>query len=558
MGSESKGVRADDPQSRQPRYAEMIVETDIDIPMRDGLCLKANVFRPKAEGTFPVILSMGPYHKDTPSWEGSLATPTAYPAFEQLSPEDYVPAGYVMVRIDTRGSGHSPGFLQVFHVRESEDYYDAVEWAARQPWSSGAVGLSGSSYLGINQWNAAARRPPHLKAIVPWEALTDHYRHSTYPGGIYREAFQGWYMNLMEDHLLRPEAREANQNVGAENTMFLAMQHRLDDQFWQDHSSDAFTVDVPVLTASAWPNWGGVGHLRGSTEGFKEVASRHKRMVIYTTQFDQGTITMYTEDGTREHRRWFDRFLKGIDNGVDQEPPVRLAIRRSTNPADFTWRSENEWPIARTQYTKFYLDAANGGTLSHTEPAAASTAHYKSGPLITIANLPPEQVVAALFGAGADTTGVTFTSAPFDQETEVTGELALYLQLASTLKDTDIHAMVSIVHANGKEEVVTRGWLKASHRKLDLKRSTPSMPYHTHDEEQYLTPGEPVDLAIDIWATSMLYAAGSRLRLRVAPSSPGFFSCSIRAAMGENTLFTGGSNPSYLLVPIVPPKEVGI
>jgi putative CocE/NonD family hydrolase len=359
----------------------------------------------------------------------------------------------------------------------------------------------------------------------------------------------------MEDHLLRWEARDggANQNAGAENTMFHVMQHRLDDQFWKDRSTDPSKIEVPMLTMSAWPNWGGVGHLRGTTEGFKEVASKNKRMVIYTAQFTQRTISFYTPDGTREHLRWFDRFLKGSDNGVDREPPVRIAIRRSTDPDDFTWRSENEWPLARTQYTKFYLDAANGGTLSRVAPAAAGAAKYRSGPLIALTTARPQEALAAFFGAGADTTGVAFTSPPFEQVTEVTGELALYLRSATSLKDMDVHASVTIVRPDGKEEVVTRGWLKASHRKLDPKRSTPSMPYHTHDEEQYLTPGEAVDLAIDVWPTSMVYAAGTRLRLRVAPCSPGFYGCTRAAALGENTIFTGGTNPAYLLVPIVPP-----
>ena len=505
-------------QSTQPVYPEMIIDMNVSIPMRDGLHLKANVFRPKAEGDFAVIMSMGVYHKDMAFFQGSLGTQSKHLNFESLTPEDYVPHGYVLIRVDTRGSGQSPGFLRVFNTaRESQDYYDAIEWAAVQRWSSGAVGLSGTSYLGMNQWATAALRPPHLKAIIPWEALTDHYRHSTYPGGVYREAFQHWYMDRLADHLLRYEARDggANQNVGAENTMFLVMQHRLDDSFWRDHSSDTFSVDVPTLTASAWPTWGAVGHLRGSTEGFKEVASTHKRMIIYPVQFEQGTtISFYTKDGPREQLRWFDRFLKGIDNGVDKEPPVRIVIRRSLDPTDVTWRSEDEWPIARTQYTKFYLDAVDSG-LHQVPPAKASEAKYQSGPLPALTAARPQEALAAFFGAGFDTTGVTFTTAPFEQETEITGELALYVKLASTLRDVDVHASVSIIHANGNEEVVTRGWLKASHRKLDPQRSTASMPYHTHDVEQYLSPGEPVDLAIDVWPTSMVFALGSRLKLRI-------------------------------------------
>lgn len=538
---------------------DILVERDVDVPMRDGLRLKADVFRPVVEGTYPVILCMGVYHKDMDFTLGPNATPSQYPNFEALTPEDYVPHGYVLVRIDTRGSGRSPGFLKVFDsVEESKDYYDAIEWAASQPWSTGAIGLSGTSYLGMNQWAAAGMQPPHLKCIVPHEALTDMYRHSTYPGGIYREAFQSWYMDRMSDHLLRHEARDgdANQNVGAENTTFLFMQHRLDGPFWKGRGSDAYMnkINVPMLTISAWPNWGAVGHLRGSTEGFKEAASKHKRLVIHDQQFIDGSISIYGKLDTEEHLRWYDRHLKGVENEVDDMPPVKLAIRNSTQAGDYVWREENEWPLARTRYTPYYLNAVDGGTLDLIPPSAAAEAEYLSGPLNAITQVKPQEAMAAFMGKGIDTTGVTFTTAPFTQDTEVTGELALYIKAASSLKDMDVHASVSIIQPDGREELVTRGWLKASHRKLDEKRSTLSMPYHTHDQEQYLAPGEPVDLAIDIWPTSMVYRTGSRLRLRIAPTSSGFYGYTRAASRGHNTIFTGGDNPAHLLLPIIPPN----
>jgi predicted acyl esterase len=317
--------------------------------------------------------------------------------------------------------------------------------------------------------------------------------------------------------------------------------HALDDVYYRSRTPDLSRIKVPLLSVG---NWGGVGlHLRGNIEGYLGAASAYKWLRIHTGNH---FTPFYGEEGRALQERFFDYWLKGHENGLLDDARIQLAIRRGSG---FTWRSEHEWPLARTQWTHFYLDAAD---MSIGERVPNSPAH--------VSYAAPEG-------------GISFVTAPFAQETEVTGPLALRLWVSSCTTEMDLFVTIRNLDAGGNDVAcvgsnnepvpVTKGWLRVSHRKLDQERSSEYRPYHRHDEIQKLAPGEIVPVEVEIWPTSMVFEVGHRLALDIEAhdgTGPGMFrhndpddrQPSLLA--GINTIHTGGQRLSYLLLPVIPPQ----
>jgi len=288
----------------------MVIEWDVPITMDDGLVLRADVFAPAGPGQHPVILSYGPYAKGLAFQEGyadqwrlmvaahpdvARGSSNRYANWETVDPEKWVPDGYACVRVDSRGAGRSPGFLDPFSPREARDLYECVEWAAAQPWSTGKVGINGISYYAMNAWHVAGLQPPHLAAICVWEGAADLYRDATHHGGILSTFFQNWYDKqvIVVQHgaagprsavtgepVAGPEAR-SEAALESARTRFgeLIAAHPLDGEFWRARSADWDKITVPLLTAA---NWGGQGlHTRGNFEGFTRAASAHKWLEVH-------------------------------------------------------------------------------------------------------------------------------------------------------------------------------------------------------------------------------------------------------------------------------------
>ena len=499
---------------------------DVPIPMDDGVVLRADVYRPPGDGPWPVLLTYGPYAKGLafqegyPSaWQRMVAehpdvahgSSNRYQNWEVVDPEKWVPEGYACVRVDSRGAGRSPGFIEPFSPRETRDFHDCIEWAGVQPWSNGKVGLNGVSYFGINQWHVASLQPPHLAAMCIWEGAADWYRDMTHHGGILSTFWANWYDMQVKtvqyglgergarsrvtgalvcgDETLSDERLAANRcNFGDE-----ILAHPFDDDWHRARSPRWDRVTVPFLSAA---NWGGQGlHPRGNFEGFLRAASPHKWLEAHGLEH---WTHFYTDYGRRLQLRFFDHFLKGIDNGQDRAPPVLLQVRHVDR---FVERAEQEWPIARTRWTKLHLDPS-AGTLEAQPPARASTGTFE-----------------AMGG------GITFLAAPCARDTEVTGPLALRLWVSSTTTDADLFAVFRVFTPDLREVVfmgaidphtpIAQGWLRASHRRLDPALSTEWRPYHMHDRAEPLSPGEPVALDIELWPTSIVVPAGHRLALTV-------------------------------------------
>src|SRR3984885_13464822 len=573
----------------------MRIDWDMPIKMDDGVVLRADIYRPDAEGKYPVIMTYGPYgkwlhfedlyghqwrlmcenHPDVPA--GST---NKYQCWEVVDPEKWVPDGYVCIRVDSRGAGRSPGLLDIWSLREARDLAGCVEWAGVQTWSNGKVGLNGISYYAENQWQTAALQPKHLAAICTWEGAADFYRDMAHHGGIFCNGFthdwstsqvytvqngrgsRGFKSRMTGGWVSGPETLSEEELGGNRRDFYEdCLAHKLDtDEFWQSRMPDWSKVQVPVLSSA---NWGGQGlHPRGNFEGFVRAASKNKWLEVHGLEH---WSEFYTDYGVDLQKRFFGHFLKGEDTGWTEQPRVQLQIR---HPGEkFVERHEGEWPLARTKWTKFYLDFANGA-LSTTPPQQTATLDYEA------------------LGEG-----LTFTTPPLEEELELTGPSAAKLFVSSSTKDADIFLVLKVIAPDGEEVVfhgaldpntpVAQGWLRASHRKLDKTLSTFYRPYHTHDEIQSLTPGQPVELDVEIWPTCIVVPRGYRIELNVrgkdyvykGSRSTGrlsnmkneFTGCGPflhndpddrPAAIygGTTTLTTSPSQENYVLLPVIPAK----
>jgi predicted acyl esterase len=459
--------------------------------------------------------------------------------------------------------------------REIEDLYQCIEWAGTQPWSNGKVGMLGISYYASNQWRVAGKHPPHLAAIIPWEGQNDRYRDSGYHGGILSQFQERWAkFQVVNIQYGRGERAKKNPITGESvagpvtlsdeelakncvNVFEELKKHPLDDEWHRSRSADLSLVTVPLLTCA---NWGGQGiHPRGNFNGFTQTPSQEKWLEAHG---DSHWSLFYSGYGLALQKRFFDHFLKGLDSGWDKQPPVQLNIR---HPGEkFVLRSENEWPLARTRWTKFYLDPT---TLSlHPNPVV------KEG-----------KVEYAALG-----NGVTFSMAPLQKETEITGPLAARLFISSSTPDADLFLIVRVFDPKGKELTfmgstdpntpIANGWLRASHRRLDPERSKPYQPYHPHDRVEPLTPGEIYECNVEILPTCIVLPAGWRVALSVRGKDYEYegdlsefgkkFWYGTRGTGGMThndpdnrppdifggkvTVHAGGPRESYLLVPVIP------
>ena len=565
----------------------MIVERDLPVPMDDGQVLRADVYRPDGDGPAPVIMTHGPYGKGVryqehykPMWEwligkhpGLLPGSTrSYLTWETVDPEVWVPWGYAVVRVDSRGAGRSPGYLDIFSPRETRDYYHAIEWAGAQTWSNGKVGLNGISYYAINQWHVAALQPPHLAAMIPWEGAADAYRDWYRHGGILSNKFsEVWFPRQvlaiqhgnpnaprdpwMGESSAGPETLSKDELADNHcDTLANARAREMDDEWYRGRSPDWSKVVTPFLSAA---NWAGFGlHPRGNFEAFANAATKEKWLEGHPGRHEEW---FYLEYGMQLQKRFFDFYLKAVPNKWDKEPRVRLNLRRPFSDA-FELRKENEWPLAGTRWTKLFLNAGPGSL------------NWSA----------PDQSGAMTFDAKGE--GVTWMSPPLEQETEITGGMAVKLFVSSTTSDADLFVTVQAFAPDGREvefsgtvdphTPLAQGWLRCSHRKLDPKKSLPHRPYHTHDEKWPLVPGRVYEIDVEVWPTCIILPVGFRVALNIAgkdferPGGDAIPSFRSRGSGpwihddpydrpssvfgGETTIHSGPSRNSFLLLPIIP------
>jgi predicted acyl esterase len=523
---------------------DVVLDRDVEVVMRDGVRLMANIFRPTVERPSPVVMSVTPYGKDVlPDWIhmtlmrltgvrfGHLAC-SAWTGFEAPDPLFWTRAGFVVMQADVRGMHKSEGHAGVLTDEDAQDYYDLIEWAARQPRSSGAVGLIGVSYLRMSQWRVAALRPPSLKAIVPWEGVTDMLREFAYQDGVRETSFIGtWWRFRMK--------RGRNRRFAlAEDFLAERDRHPLDDDWWASRRPRLDAIDVPALVCASWSDHR--LHTRGSLEGFERIGSRDKWLFTHGRRKWE---TFYSSEARELQRRFFDHFLKGEDNGWERTPRVRLEVRKTRD--DYGVRFESSWPLPGITYTPLYLDAKTEQLAGQPLPDA-STVQYRS--------------------TGTRGREHAWFVYRFGCDTELTGSMALELWVSTSEgDDLDLFAVVHKLGPAGDElhfygfngfakDAVAKGWLRVSHRETDAQKSRPGRPWHTHRHRQPVAPEEIVPADIEILASSTLFESGSSLAVEVlgrdAARYPGFRHRRT-VNRGYHTIHTGGRFDSHLLVPRV-------
>lgn len=506
----------------------MRVFFDHPIEMDDGINLRADIFCPLTEEKFPVIMTYGPYGKwlsfqdgYKPQWDAMVTrfpeilsgSSNKYQNWEVVDPEKWVKDGYVCVRIDSRGAGRSPGYLDPFSKRETKDFYDCIEWASHQSWSNGKIGLNGISYYAINQWQVAALQPPNLKAMCVWEGAYDLYREMVYHGGIFCTYAGNWYKGrclprqhglgingykgrINEDYVSGPltltnEELESNRTNMYED---LISNKLVTNDYWQERIPDFTKIITPVLSSA---NWGGQAlHSRGNFEGFNNVASNQKWLEVHGLEH---WTEFYTDYGINLQKKFFGYYLKEEQNGWNNHSKVTIQVRYINDK--FALRNENEWPLKNTSWTKFYLSPKDLKLEKETKEINFKLSYNNLGD------------------------GLTFMTEPFLEDTEITGPVASKLFLSSETEDADLFLILRLF--NEQEQEITfqgaldpktplaQGWLRASHRKIDDNLSKPYRPYHTHEKVEPLIPYKVYEVDVEIWPTSIVVPKKYKIGLTI-------------------------------------------
>ena len=494
------------------RAHEVLVERDVKVRMPDGTALDGNIYRPASPGRFPVILGAHPYNKD-------LQSPPLRPVgftpmrgyMESGDSAFFARRGYVHAVFNVRGTGQSGGFYQLGGPLEVQDICHLVGWLAEQGWSSGKVGMFGVSYFARLAKAVAAAGPAALKAVFAPFAGTDDYRHRWYHGGILAHGFLAHWRNSAhqpryrslyreahgeeryrqaiaaamrdEEIMLQPPLREALQNpdAGTNAVIVDVLLHPLDGPFWRERSARDEKATIPAYLGACWGIYG--LHLPGAFTAWKDWKGP-KKMVIGPPVYLDRPVYQYQEEALR----WFDHWLKGNDTGVMDEPPVRCFI-----PPTGEWKALEDWPPPQARWTSFYFHA--DGTLSEHEPWP--------GPGAVSFN-------EAAFEHG----GCLFATPPLVENTEILGPAVATLHLSADDAEALVFVTVLAIDREGKELELTRGWLRASQRRV-RETAEPWDPVLAHEERAPLEPGKTYELRVPIVPTARLFRAGERIAIRI-------------------------------------------
>lgn len=513
----------------------MRIERNVAVPMRDGLRLLVDIYKPESVGhDLPVLVAWSPYGKhgalDWTGWPGHevpLESLSRHTAFETPDPAYWTGQGYAVILADARGAWGSEGDVTMCSPEEADACCDLVEWAGTQDWSNGKVGMAGVSWYAVIQWAVAARRPAHLAAINPWEGWTNLYYEVATHGGIPETQFTSLLGPLIA--LTRGRVEDVAAN---------AMNHPYYDEYWASKTPELSEVDVPAYVVASWSDHG--LHTRGTLEGFRKISSPHKWLEVHGRK---KWAYFYAPDSIARQTAFFDHFLKGVDTEVSQWPPVRLEVRDRANVG--SWRDEQYWPLARTVHTPLFLDASSG-RLSPDSVADEHTTSYEA------------------------TEGRAVFDYKFDHDTELTGYMKLRLWVSAQGADNmDLFVGVQKLDTDGAvvhfpffstldDGHVALGWLRVSRRELDEAASTPEQPRYAHQRDLILQPGEVVPVDIEIWPSGTAFHAGETLRLVIQGRDLNIYDENLFAQRhgytvnaGTHVIHAGGRYDSHMLVPVV-------
>ncbi|OAL47541.1 alpha/beta-hydrolase [Pyrenochaeta sp. DS3sAY3a] len=553
----------------RPALREALIwDKDVPIPLRDGTVLRADIFRPESlkDRPLPAILAWSPYGK---TGSGAILTTnftyvgvgkeslSGLEKFEAPDPAEWCPRGYAIVQPDSRGCFHSEGDHFTLGTQEGRDGYDVIEWIARQPWSNEAVAMAGNSWLAAAQWFIAAEKPPHLKAIAPWEGVGDFYREHFCRGGIPNPTFWDDLNNFHNGLNLR------------EDIASMIEKYPLWNAYWEDKKPRLADIHIPMYILASYSTQ---LHTEGSIRGWKYASSKQKWLRIHSTHEWHDIYQPHAND---EMQRFLDHFLLGKENGWELTPKVRISLLRY-NRAPISGRPEDNYPPKRVQYQNFLLDAKNGSL-----GLASSTSVSKDPATISYQSDTWED----------DGAHFTFT---FDKYTELIGGSKVTLFMScKDLDDLDVYVILRKLDRHGKplinyniprndwpagctegdipdfntyKYIGPSGRLRASKRatgvepgltKEQLQSKTPDELWFPHDKSEKIPPGNIVKLEIPTWAGGITFDAGESIRLEVKGHEPVFpehaplYHVQKNQNKGRHIIHTGGDYTSSLLLPLV-------
>ncbi|MBL8293469.1 MAG: CocE/NonD family hydrolase [Bryobacterales bacterium] len=565
-----------------PPTNDVVMDNLVAVPMRDGVKLYADVYRPAGPGKYPVIVSRTPY--------SSERAPAAYD-----SAVYFARRGYVYVLQDVRGRHESEGKWEPFR-NDIEDGYDTIEWAAAQPWSTGKVGMQGGSYLGHVQWRAAMAKPPHLVTIFPSVAATSLYHDWITLNGGWRLSFNfGWGPVRQESRIMQntgphtlaggPESLSYEkmlwhlpltdmQRLAGRNAQFYKdwIAHPDYDAYWKKINAEEVMdqIGIPVHTFGGWFDIFSQGTLRGytlmATKGATETARKKSHIVIGAWGHGSSRRFGDLDFGPTAHvdahaleLRWFDYWLKGVQNGLDQEPPVKVFVMGRNQ-----WRAEWQYPLANTQYKKMYLSSRAGantgrgdGRLSWDAPTTAGKDVYRYDPNDPVPSVGGNNCCGTPTPAGPkDQRSVegrrdvlVYTSEYLKEPVEVTGPVKVVLYASSDARDTDFVAKLVDVFPDGRSMSVAEGIMRAKYREGT-------------DKPKLIEPGKVYEFTVDLVGTSNEFQKGHRIRVDVTSSHfPQFdrnpntgepFGTSGVVKVATQTIHHSGQQASHVLLPVIP------
>jgi len=558
-------------------HYDIVIDRDVPAKMRDGVVLRADIYRPKAEGKFPVLLTRTPYDK-----RGEVDFGLAAAA-----------RGYVVVAQDVRGRYSSDGEWYTFKY-ESQDGYDTVEWAAALPYTNGKVGMFGGSYVGATQMLTAISSPPHLAGILPVVTASNYHENWTYQGGAFEQWFdQSWTTGLAENTFDRRMGKNSHATrwdtnlpladyplldpgtpAGLADYYSDWLAHPEYDGYWKELSIEEHfsKIQVPALHVAAWYDLFQDGSFRNysgiKAHGGTEAARNGQRLVVIVGghsgpgpiigEVDFGKDSVFDELSIA--LRWYDYLLKGIDNGMGSEKPVKLFVMGKN-----VWREEESWPLARAHETRYFLHSggkantlSGDGTLSAAAPTSEAVDKYvydpanpaptHGGPLCCDGKHQPPGAFDQRPVENRDDV-LVYTTPAFRQDTEVTGRISLEVFVSTSAVDTDFTGKVVDVGPDGFARNLTEGILRGRYRS-------------SREKAELMNPGEVYKLTLSLWSTSNVFLAGHKLRLEVSSSNFPRFDRNLNTGEEQarskhmvkatNTIYHDREHPSALIVPVVP------
>ncbi len=579
----------DDPKLSKPQY-EVVEDRGVNVPMRDGIGLSADVYRPKAEGRFPVIVVRTPYKKEMNELQGRF----------------HARRGYVMVVQDCRGRFGSPGKWEPF-VNDPHDGYDTIEWAAKQPWSNRKVGMIGASYLGWVQWWAARERPPHLVTIIPNVAPPDPLYNIPYEYGVYFILGAIWWADILETEATADLSGAAMSTIGEKKYGELLrslpvidldekvlgkknkywrkwIEHPVNDEYWEqanflDHLEK---VRIPVFHQSGWFDGDGIGSKLNYLK-MKSHGHPYQKLVLGPWGHTPVAHRMVGDrdfgpeaiiDLPREYLRWFDHWLKGVDNGIDTEPLVSIFVMGKN-----AWLHGDTYPLPQTRFEKWYLTSGgkantskgDGGLTREVPPADCPPDSYTYDPGDPTPNpsyfeesKEDEAKVRAIEEKKKEREEhheevtqlrqdiLVYQTEPLEEPLTFAGPVSAVLYASSSAKDTDWFMRLMEVESGGKIFVLAEGKIRARFRN-SMKKPV------------LLKPSEIYEYTLDLWQTGITIPQGRRLRVEVASASFPLFSRNLNTGghnevdteyvPAEQVIYHDAKHPSHVLLPVIPDRD---